>query len=378
MPLLSIIRFLGMLISLVVLGTAVYLLWTWYAGERLVEPDGDVIRVREDWRLWLGLALLAWSLLGKFLLPFMLAQADTEPSMATRASGQTTPSGSGTLYSEEQGSRGVPTIILTHGWSLDSTIWFYAKRDLGRRFRVVVWDLPGLGKSQVPNRAAINLDTFARCLREIIAKRANGEKVFLVGHSIGGMTIQTLARTDPDFVRQRVAGIVLLNTTYTNPLNTMILRGLMRAIRKPVLEPAMWLTMALQPIAWLAAWQSYLSGWAHVSNRFGFGKHVTRSQLEHVTLLTTRNPPGNQAAGTLAMFDWDATGALAQVPVPVLVIGGDMDIVTIAEASKTIAASSAWSELRIVDEVNHLGFLERPDVYNTAIAEFVEKTHLKG
>lgn len=374
MPLLSIIRFFAMLVSLAVLGATAYLLWTWYSGERLVEADGDVILVREDWRLWLGLALLAWSFLGKFLLPLVLARPDRELTKATRASGQSIRVVDGNdIYVEGHGPSDAPVIIFTHGWSLDSTIWFDARRDLGERFRVIVWDLPGLGRSKVSGRGAITLDSFAANLREIITNSANGKRVYLVGHSIGGMTIQTLARNDPAFVAQHVAGIVLLNTTYTNPLKTMILSGLMQAIRKPLLEPAMWLTMFVLPIAWLAAWQSYLSGWGHVANRFGFGKHVTRSQLEHVTLLTTKNSPANQARGNLAMFDWDATGALAHSPVPVLVIGGDMDIVTKPEASRVIAGSTPHGELMMVADVNHLGFLERAESYNSAIGEFVAK-----
>lgn len=374
MPLLSIIRFFAMLVSLAVFGTMAYLLWTWYSGERLVEADGDVILVREDWRLWLGLALLVWSFLGKFFLPLVLARPDREPTQATRASGKTLRvADSNDIYVEEHGPGDAPVIIFTHGWSLDSTVWLYAKRQLGERFRLVVWDLPGLGRSQASGRAAITLDSFATTLRQIITASANGKRVFLVGHSIGGMTIQTLARNDPAFVQQHVAGIVLLNTTYTNPLKTMILSGLMQAIRKPLLEPAMWLTIFVLPIAWLAAWQSYLSGWGHVANRFGFGRYVTRSQLEHVTLLTTRNSPANQAKGNLAMFDWDATGALANAPVPVLVIGGERDIVTKPEASRVIAGSTPYGELMMVADVNHLGFLERAESYNSAIGEFVAK-----
>ncbi len=52
----------------------------------------------------------------------------------------------------------------------------------------------------------------------------------LVGHSIGGMTIQTLARDHPELFGREVVGVVLLNTTYTNPLKTMILPRLMQAL----------------------------------------------------------------------------------------------------------------------------------------------------
>jgi pimeloyl-ACP methyl ester carboxylesterase len=95
-----------------------------------------------------------------------------------------------------------------------------------------------------------------------------------VGHSIGGMTIQTLARDDAAYFNRKVAGTVLVNTSYTNPLKTMILSGLAQAIRWPLLEPLMRLGIVLQPLVWLSAWQSYLSGSSHMANRLGFGKYV--------------------------------------------------------------------------------------------------------
>ena len=181
---------------------------------------------------------------------------------------------------------------------------------MATKFHVITWDLPGVGRS----KGKIGLESFAADLCAVTAL-AGGRKAVLVGHSIGGMTIQTLVRDDPDFIDAYVAGIVLLNTTYTNPLRTMILSPLWRALRWPLIEPLMWLAIPLLPLVWLSAWQSYLSGSAHLANRFGFGKHVSRSQLNATTLLATRNSPGAQARGNLAMFRWDATDALSKIDV---------------------------------------------------------------
>jgi hypothetical protein len=41
-----------------------------------------------------------------------------------------------------------PPIILTHGWSANSTEWDYLKKELADDFRLIVWDLPGLGLSK--------------------------------------------------------------------------------------------------------------------------------------------------------------------------------------------------------------------------------------
>ncbi len=373
MPLFTFARLLFGLLSLAVLAAGGALLWSWWQGQVFIDLDGVQRRVRgEDWRLWTGLALLAWSALGRWIVLLLIARGDDMPTRAERERGEVrtlTSVGGGSLFVEMLGPRDAPPIVLTHGWGLDSTIWFYAKRQLSRRFRVIAWDLPGLGKSKA-GRGAVDLRRFAADLRSVLAL-AEGRPAVLVGHSIGGMTIQTLARDAPETF-ERVAGVVLLNTTYTNPLRTMIASPLARALQAPVLEPLMRIGAWLQPLTWLAAWQSYLSGSAHMANRLGFGQHVTRSQLEHTTLLAVRNPPAVLARGNLAMFHWDATGALSKLAVPILVIGGERDIVTRLKASQEIVSATPGARLQAIEGVNHMGFLERADVYNTAIASFAD------
>ena len=352
------------------MAASAYLLWQWYDGDLIERADGVIVRVRTDWYLWLGAALLAFSLLERLVVVPLLAKSDTDPSKPERSNGRVITGLSGSkLYVDELGPVDAPVIVLTHGWAMDSTIWFYAKRDLSKTFRVIAWDLPGMGKSTPATPSAIGLDEFAQDLRTVV-ELAGGRKVVLVGHSIGGMTIQTLARDHADFFNAGVAGVVLVNTTYTNPLKTMILSGLAQAIRWPLLEPLMRLGILLQPLVWISAWQSYLSGTAHMANRLGFGKYVTHSQLNHTTLLSTRNAPGNIHRGNLAMFRWDATSAMTKVIPPLLVLSGEVDIVTKPQAGEYIAKSSFGGSYQVIEGVNHMGFLERPDIYNSAIASF--------
>ncbi|RZJ45203.1 MAG: alpha/beta hydrolase [Brevundimonas sp.] len=370
MPFIALLKLAFGLLSVLLLAVAGWLLWSWWDGSLVPASDGEgLIFVREGWRLWTGLGLLAWSCLGRVVVTSFLARADTDPTTARRETGAMIDAGEGaSVYVERRGANAGLPLVMTHGWGLDSTIWDYASRDLGRSHPIVVWDLPGLGRSRV-KADGVSLPAFATALRHVV-EASTSDRVVLIGHSIGGMTIQTLVRDQPDFVRDRVAGIVLINTTYTNPLKTMILSGPLLAIQKPILEPLFRVMAWLQPLAWIGAWQSYLSGSAHMANRFGFGRYVTRSQLEQTTLLATRNPPGVQARGNLAMFHWDATEALKALNVPLLVLGGDKDIITKAVASRDISAQ-AGGALQIVEGVNHMGFLERSDLYHLAIESFV-------
>jgi pimeloyl-ACP methyl ester carboxylesterase len=180
------------------------------------------------------------------------------------------------------------------------------------------------------------------------------------------MTIQTLALRHPAMFGTDITGVVLLNTTHTNPLKTMIFPNLAQAMR-PVLEVLFRIEIAIFPLAWVSAWQSYLSGSTHIANRLTCGKGISRMQLDHICLLGTRNSPASIAKGNLAMFRWDATGAMANLSVPVLIIAGSADIVTKPEASETIASTALAPELHVVPDANHMSFLDHASFYHARI-----------
>ena len=368
MPITFLLRALFTTVSVAILIAAGALLYDWYDGE-VIRTSDRFLRVREDWKLYVGGALLAWSLLGRWPVLWLLARRDTDPSRRIREGGREVQSATGaTLYIEDHGSPHAQPIILTHGWSMDSTIWFYAKRDLAQTFRVLAWDLPGLGRSKRGN-GAVCLSSFAQDLKTVIAQ-VGDSRAILVGHSIGGMIIETLARDDPEFFARHVGKVVLCNTTYTNPLRTMILPRLLQALRKPVIVPMMVLQIWLAPLVWLMQWQSYLSGSQHIAVRFGFGAHVTRSQLDHTALLMTRNSPAVVARGDLAMIRWDGSAGVAKLAAPTLVLGGSVDIVTKLEASEEIVRRAPDARLETIEAANHMGPVEAHDRYNRSIAAF--------
>ena len=63
------------------------------------------------------------------------------------------------LRVECYGREDAPPIILTHGWGANSTEWDYLKKELSDEFRLIVWDLPGLGRSTRPTNRDYNWRT---------------------------------------------------------------------------------------------------------------------------------------------------------------------------------------------------------------------------
>lgn len=365
MPLLSILRFIFTLFSWLVLAGAIYFLWRWWDGSISVDDAGNIIHFREEWVLALGTALAAWSMLGRFFWRLVLARGHDEARPA-RGEGTFIDGIDGDrLYMERAGLTDGPTIVLTHGAGNDSTVWYRAKHELGKHFRLVLWDLPGLGRSE----GKVDLERYAEDLRMVV--HSVGGPVIVAGHSMGGMVTQTLLRRRPEMFGSIIAGVILLNTTYTNPLKTMILPRLAQAIR-PLLEVAFVIEIALFPLFWVSAWQSYLSGSAHMATRLTFGKGVTRTQLDHAALLGTRNSPASIARGNLAMFRWDATGASAGLNDPLLILAGDGDILTKPEASETIAATAVAPVLHVLPHSNHMSFLDHGPEYHRLIARYAD------
>jgi pimeloyl-ACP methyl ester carboxylesterase len=139
---------------------------------------------------------------------------------------------------------------------------------------------------------------------------------------------------------------VLVNTTYTMPLNTILAGGLLRALRWPVLVPLLYLTIALWPLVWAMNWKSYLDGSAHKSTDWtSFSGQETRGQLDFAALFTAKQHPGVLAKGILAMLRWDETATLPTITVPTLIITSDHDKLTLPRASEDMRRLIPRSEL---------------------------------
>lgn len=88
MPLIALLKIIFALLSLLILGAAGYLLWSWWDGDLVQAADGvGLVFVRDGWRLWTGLGLLAWSFLGRPVVNLFLARGDTDPTTPRREAG---------------------------------------------------------------------------------------------------------------------------------------------------------------------------------------------------------------------------------------------------------------------------------------------------
>jgi pimeloyl-ACP methyl ester carboxylesterase len=317
-----------------------------------------------------GLALLGFSLGGGWAGTTLLRRGGERPNVPHGEVRRVPGVDGADLHVELFGPADGPPVVLTHGWGLDSGEWCYAVKHLADRYRVIVWDLPGLGRSGRPATNDWSLEKLAADLETVLGL-AGGRPAVLVGHSIGGMILLTLCRLRGPALVTRVSGLVLAHTTYTNPVETTKRAALYRALQKPVLEPLCHLMVWLAPVVWLMDALSYLNGSAHRStDRQSFAGTETRGQLDFMARYYLKAWPGVIGRGMLAMFRYDATTALGVVPVPALVVSGDRDELCTPQASDVIGRSVPRAQLLSLSPARHCGLFEHNGRFDDAVRTF--------
>lgn len=378
--------FLG-LFSWILLGVGIYLGHRWYQQAWSYDLnlqrsyfDPHIGYNHETFLLFVAAALLLAVFAGGILVRLILGLLLKAPSGGRGAppkhsrEGATVsrlgrPDGS-ELRVECYGDQDAPPIILTHGWGANSTEWDYLKQELARDFRLIVWDLPGLGRSTRPANRDFSMENLSRHL-EAVLKLAGDQPAILLGHSIGGMITLTFCRLFPEALATRVRAIALIQTTYTNPVRTTSMAGLLTALEGPVIIPLLHLTIWLSPLIWLSNLMSYLNGSALLSTKSsGFAGTETMEELEFVTRFQIQASPAVMARGMLGMLRYDATETLKTITVPALVLAGDKDSVCKPEASQRMQREIPHAQLAELTPAKHMGLIEHHTHFAKVIRKF--------
>ena len=359
----------------------------------IVAATPETAERRRDWQfgwnwrtaeLLAGLLVAFWSLGGGLLLMPLIRRrgenaarnghgGENEPKSERggevhRLRG---PSGS-ELNVEIYGPPAAPPLVLTHGWGCNATEWYYLKKELAGRFRLIVWDLPGLGLSKRPSDNDWALEKLAGDLNTVL-ELAGDRPAVLLGHSIGGMITLTFCRLFPEALGTRVSGLVLAHTTYTDPARTTAMSGLMTAIEKPILVPLCYLMIPMAPVLWLSNLLSYLNGSLQRSaERSGFSGHETYGQLDFAARFNVKAWPAVIARGMLAMSKYDATAVLSAIDVPTLIIAGDKDQTTVPEASRFMNERIHGSTLSVLSPAKHMGLIDHHLRFSSLVETFAD------
>ncbi|MBW0118923.1 alpha/beta fold hydrolase, partial [Pseudonocardia abyssalis] len=261
------------------------------------------------------------------------------------------------LHLEVDGSEYAPvTVVLAHGWTLDSSTWAPVAAALaGPGVRVVRYDHRGHGRSGVADPASLTLDQLADDLALVIAEVAPTGPLVLAGHSMGGMTLMALADRHPDVVA-RAAGIALVatasgglaNTSFGLPQRTV---PVVRRVEERLYGSKRWSAgsrlgspRALAPaMRWLL-----------------LGPRADRDAVRITVRAVAACRPSTVSGfrPTLAAHERDAALAVF-AGIPTVVLAGSRDKLTPVSASRRIHAALPSAALTIFPDAGHMLPVER-------------------
>jgi 3-oxoadipate enol-lactonase len=239
------------------------------------------------------------------------------------------------IHYDVLGREEAPPLLLVMGLALASDAWESLPQALAERFRVVILDNRGVGKSTASSRGFRIRDLADDAAAVLDAARVGPAAVF--GISMGGMIAQELTLRHPERVRSLVLGATFgshLRSRKPSPLvaRDLFLVGFM-ARRGP-------------PLARLLVSEEFLAGNRDRLDRWMGGLSRARRSVARRQLL--------------AIARHEAEAGLGRLRVPTLVISGDQDRLVPVENSRRLARIIPRARLVELSGAGHAFPFERP------------------
>jgi 3-oxoadipate enol-lactonase len=245
-----------------------------------------------------------------------------------------------------------PPLLMIMGWIGHAGFWGepFLER-LRPHFEVIRFSNRGTGNSDKPiGDVTISLmaEDAAGILRELGIPQAH-----VLGISMGGMIAQELALNHPQQVQGLVLGCTTCGFAHGAPPRAEVVAGAPQAgIQAPLERIRQFLLAAVTPgfvdradpafWAWvIGAWLAAPTPWETM------GRHFTAIQW------------------------FDTYDRLPEIQAPTLIIHGDRDLMIPVENAEVLRQRIPNSQVRIVPDVGHLFFWEKPQEAAQAIVQFL-------
>jgi 3-oxoadipate enol-lactonase len=249
-----------------------------------------------------------------------------------------------------EGSKARPPVVFLHGIGGAARVWASQLQSFAATgFRPVALDLPGYGA-----RAPVTSMDFAGLAADLettIAERALDRPV-LVGHSMGGMIVQTALRRRPDGYRAAV--LCCTSPAFGNPAGDFQKKFV--ADRLAPLDAG-----ATMPA--LAA--------SIVDQMVGPSPDPGGRALAIETMAAT--PASTYRAAVHCLVGFDERANLPSIRIPVLCLAGEHDRNAPAAMMERMAAKIPGARYLCLAGVAHLPNLESPHDFDAAVLDFLQQ-----
>jgi len=247
------------------------------------------------------------------------------------------------LYYEVAGE-GDP-IVFIHGLGSSARDWEYQVPFFAPRYRVVVFDVRGHGRSDKPP-GPYSVPLFAQDTAALI-RALEAAPAHVVGISMGGMIALQLAVDEPALVRSLVvvnSGPELVVRTFRERLmilqRFLIVRLLGMRKMGEVLSQRLFPRPDQAPLR-----QMFVERWAE-------------------------NDPRAYREAMRALVGWSVADRLGDIRCPTLVIASDQDYTPVS-AKEAYVARMPNARLVVIPNAHHAVTVERPDEFNQVLLDFL-------
>jgi pimeloyl-ACP methyl ester carboxylesterase len=249
-----------------------------------------------------------------------------------------------------------PVVVLPHGWGCSHEVWLPVTRRLrDQGARVVLYDQRGHGSS-TRGTSPLTVETLAHDLTAVL-EATDVHDAVLAGHSMGGMTIMSLATHRPDVLKERAKATVLVSTAATD-LGARSAQGN---------------RVATALVSSSAVSRAMQSRYGHVLVRSSFGDNPVRAHLDLTRDLFGATHGTVRGDFLVSMSAMDLLEGAATIEVPTTVMVGTRDVLTLPRKADQIVATVPRARLISLQNRGHMLPLEDPDAVTDVIAEAIKE-----
>ena len=240
------------------------------------------------------------------------------------------------------------TLFFLHGMNGNSKSWENLFYSLSSSFRVVAWDAPSFGGSDV---FGDNIEEYKNAAKALI-ETLKLKKIILIGHSMGGLIASQLAY-DNDV---SVSGLILSSTH----LGFGCKKG------EPLMERY---ANRLKTFSTKLSDIDYAMERAKRNTPEGTSESVIKF-LANVALDIRKE--SIRDGGRMSQ-ETDNTNICKDLKMPVLILSGGKDTVISTEMHASLIAALPRAHKVVFPKAGHASFAEYPDQFNYQITEFAKK-----
>ncbi|GAB4420634.1 MAG: alpha/beta hydrolase [Anaerolineales bacterium] len=245
------------------------------------------------------------------------------------------------MYYEIHG-KGQPLMLL-HGLGSSSRDWEMQVRHFSARYKVVLCDLRGHGRTSKP-RGRYSIAQFSDDVAALLAS-LKLDPVHLVGISMGGMVAFDFAIRFPDMLKS----LTIINSYPETRIENLKDR--------------------------LMAWRRFFLLEALGLRQMGavLANHLFPEQEDLRKKFVDRWGENDKRAyreSLRAVIDWDVEGRIHEITCPTLVVASDQDYFPLAE-KQAYVSKMRDAKLVVIENARHAVTVQKPEQFNRILDEFL-------